>query len=494
MIPSDKTNEKLNPAAIALAKAGREKRMVALSSVVAAVFLTGLKLGVGLMTGSLGILSEAAHSGLDLVAASVTLVAVRVSDRPADREHTYGHGKVENLSALIETLLLLATCVWIIYEAIQRLFFKHVEVEVSIWAFVVMGVSIIVDVSRSGALMKAARKYQSQALEADALHFSTDIWSSSVVIVGLFLVLVSDYIHLPWLAKADAAAAMGVAGIVVFISVQLGKRTVSGLLDEVPGEIRDRIIQAVGQVPGVLQVERVRLRRSGADAFADLTLQVGRDAALEQAHEIASTAETAVRGVLPRADVVVHVEPVRAEAEDLTTSVRLLAARHGMGAHSIRIYDVPEGASGRRGGVGAELHLELSDDLSVDEAHRRATVFEDDLRRARPEVRQVLTHIEPVGSRASTAAQRASAADSARVREAIQDWQAENGASCRPHQISVQRVGGELAVSLHCEVSGDVPMADAHLISEQGEQSLRSRLPDLGRIVIHVEPERKDDE
>src|SRR5512136_1214106 len=225
-----------------------EKRSVAASSVLAAILLTGMKLTVGLTTGSLGILSEAAHSGLDLVAAAVTLFAVRVSGRPADREHTYGHGKVENLSALFETVLLLVTCVWIIYEAIQRLFFKEVVVEASIWAFIIMGVSIVIDFSRSRALARVAKKYDSQALEADALHFSTDIWSSSVVIGGLLLVRSAEWFNVPLLAKADAIAAMGVAVIVVYVSVQLGRRTVVGLLDGVPSGVRDEIIHRLGEV------------------------------------------------------------------------------------------------------------------------------------------------------------------------------------------------------------------------------------------------------
>ncbi|NLE75541.1 MAG: cation transporter, partial [Chloroflexi bacterium] len=165
--------------------ATREKRDAALTSVIAAVGLTTFKIVVGVMTGSLGILSEAAHSGLDLVAALVTFFAVKVSGRPPDRQHTYGHGKVENFSALFETLLLLATCGWIIYEAVQRLFFKSVEVQPSIWAFAVMAVSIAIDAGRSRVLYRAARKHNSQALEADALHFRTDIYSSSVVIAGL---------------------------------------------------------------------------------------------------------------------------------------------------------------------------------------------------------------------------------------------------------------------------------------------------------------------
>ena len=292
------------------AKADREKRFVALTSVIAAVFLTGMKLVVGLMTGSLGILSEAAHSGLDLVAAAVTLFAVRISGRPADREHTYGHGKVENLSALFETVLLLVTCVWIIHEAIQRLLYRDVRVEASIWAFVIMVMSIVIDASRSTALARAARKYDSQALEADALHFSTDIWSSSVVIGGLLLVRLADWLKVEWLVKADSVAALGVACIVVYVSVQLGRRTIEALLDQVPSGLRDEVTRAA-HVPGVLAVRHVRVRRGGTEAFADVTLAVGHDTSLEEAHDIASAAENAVRAVLPEAEVMVHVEPVK---------------------------------------------------------------------------------------------------------------------------------------------------------------------------------------
>ncbi|MRR31299.1 cation transporter, partial [bacterium] len=226
------------------ATATKEKNNAALSSVIAAVGLTTFKIIVGVLTGSLGILAEAAHSGLDLVAAMVTLFAVRVSGRVADEEHTYGHGKVENLSALFETLLLLATSVWIIYEAIQRLFFKSVQVEISIWAFLVMGTSIVIDFTRSRILYAAAKKHNSQALEADALHFSTDIWSSSVVIVVLILVKISELSpKLSFLHKADAVAAMGVALIVIYVSFQLGMRTVQALLDSAPKGSEERIKQ-----------------------------------------------------------------------------------------------------------------------------------------------------------------------------------------------------------------------------------------------------------
>ena len=201
--------------------AEKEKQWAALTSVVAAIFLTTMKIVVGVLTGSLGIFAEAAHSGLDLVAALITFLAVRVSDRPPDAEHPYGHGKVENFSALVETLLLFITCAWIIYEAVQRLFFHVVEIDANIWAFLTMGISIFVDVNRSRMLYKAARKHRSQALEADALHFSTDVWSSSVVIGGLALVWLGQNVfpgYAVLLTKADAVAALVVALIVIFVS------------------------------------------------------------------------------------------------------------------------------------------------------------------------------------------------------------------------------------------------------------------------------------
>src|SRR5216684_671681 len=211
-----------------------EKRGVALNSVLAAVAITALKVLVGVSTRSLGILSEAAHSALDLVAAIITLFSVRVSDKPADADHQYGHGKVENFSAFIETGLLLLTCIWIISEAVKRLFFHSVEIEPSAAAFVVMLLSILVDAWRSRALGRIATKYDSQALEADALHFSTDIWSSSVVILGLALVQLGRSYHVTWLSKADPIAALFVAGVVVSVSWRLARRTVDALLDAAP--------------------------------------------------------------------------------------------------------------------------------------------------------------------------------------------------------------------------------------------------------------------
>ncbi len=290
--------------------AEKEKTSAALSSVFAAVVLTIFKIIVGLATNSIGILAEAAHSGLDLVAALVTFIAVRISDRPADPEHHYGHGKVENFSALVETLLLLATCVWIIYESLQRLFFKPAEIDPSFWAFLVMVVSIVVDYSRSRILYKAAKKHNSQALEADALHFSTDIWSSAVVIIGLIAVRIS-HVNPSWefLKKADAVAALVVAGIVVYVSIELGIRTVQGLLDHAPQHLAEHIETSIEAIPGISDCHHVRVRTSGPGLFVDLHIYVDPNQSLKDAHLLAKKAAEVVRHLAPKADVIVHAEP-----------------------------------------------------------------------------------------------------------------------------------------------------------------------------------------
>ncbi|MBF0569760.1 MAG: cation transporter [Candidatus Omnitrophica bacterium] len=293
-----------------MAEADREKSKAAGSSVFAACGLVGLKLVVGFTTGSLGILAEALHSGLDLVAAVITWFAVRVSSKPADRVHPYGHGKYENLSALFETLLLLVTCFWIIYAAMERLLTHKVEIEVNVWSYAVMIISIIVDVSRSRMLYRVAHKHNSQALEADALHFSTDIWSSAVVILGLLCVGLGDLFKGPdFLHYADAIAAIVVGLIVIQVSWKLGARTINVLLDAAPAGLEKKVIAATEGVPGVLNCHFVRIRASGAHVFIDLHVLMDGNKTLNEAHRLTEDIERAVEAVSPGADVVIHPEP-----------------------------------------------------------------------------------------------------------------------------------------------------------------------------------------
>lgn len=294
-------------------EAQQEKRSAAANSILAALGLTGMKLVVGIATNSLGILAEAAHSFLDLAAAAVTYVAVRVSDKPADADHLFGHGKVENLSALFETVLLLITSAWILHEGYTRLFVRSVEVDPTIWAFLVMGISIGVDYSRSRMLYRTARKHNSQALEADALHFSTDIWSSTVVILGLGGVwMARANPELEWLSRADAVAAMVVALIVVFVSGELGWRTIRALLDTAPAGMAEDVTRAVEEVEGVLDCHRVRIRPSGPQYFVDFHVTMDGSRTLDATHALVEVVEERVRALVPGSDVTVHVDPVSA--------------------------------------------------------------------------------------------------------------------------------------------------------------------------------------
>ncbi|MBP1673052.1 MAG: cation diffusion facilitator family transporter [Bacteroidetes bacterium] len=280
----------------------KEKKKVAFISVIAAVFLTGFKLIIGLLTGSLGILSEALHSGLDLVAAVITYFSVKISDKPADEEHNYGHGKVENLSALIETFLLLITCVWIIYEAVDRIVNKNTQIEVTIWSYIVVISSIIIDINRSRMLSKAAKKHNSQALEADALHFSTDIWSSAVVLLGL--IGANFGFHL-----ADSVAAISVALIVLFVSYRLGRRAIDVLLDSAPKESKNIVNQVLEKYPDVKKFHQVKIRTSGADTFIKFNIHVDPLISLKETHELCDQIEEDIKAQIPRSEIFIHAEP-----------------------------------------------------------------------------------------------------------------------------------------------------------------------------------------
>jgi len=465
--------------------ADREKRLVALSSVIAALFLTGAKVAVGLLTNSLGILSEAAHSGLDLGAAVLTVAAVRVSGRPPDREHLYGHGKVENLSALLQTLLLLITCGWIVREAVQRLMFENTPVEVSIWSFAVIAVSIVVDISRSRALARVAHKHQSQALEADALHFRTDVWSSLVVLLGLVGVLLARWLpahtgwRADWLEHADAVAALGVSAIVIGISLSLGRRAIDALLDAAPRGMVAEVERSVRAVPGVVGVSNVRVRGSGPGTFVDLAIAVARNVSIEAAHDVADAAEQALVERFPGVDVVVHVDPVATDRGGLVDVIHSVAARQRLTVHGVRVHD----AGGR---ICAAMHVEVPEEMTLAVAHERVTAFEETLRRELPALEDIVTHIEPRGDRAAhRAAERLLATD---VHDAVAELPRLVPGVENCHQVSVHRSGEDLSVSFHCFMDPDLPIAAAHDLTEQIERALRARIPGLSQVVVHVEP------
>jgi cation diffusion facilitator family transporter len=456
-----------------------EKKAVALNSIYAAVGITLLKVVVGITTGSLGILSEAAHSGLDLVAAAITYFSVRVSDKPADADHQYGHAKFENFSAFIETGLLLLTCIWIVYEACRRLFFHAVEIEPSVWAFAVMAASIIVDYWRSRRLHKIAQKYDSQALYADALHFSTDIWSSTVVILGLALVRAGREYSQPLLKKADPIAALVVACIVVYVSWRLARQTIDALLDAAPAGVRNRIVQEVHRVDGVLEVARVRIRKAGSRYFADVSVAMSRNVTFQKSEQVSNEVAARIRAVLPDADVVVNTVSRASRQESLFDRIRAVATRNNLNVHDISVQDLA-------GRLHVEQHVELDERLSLKEAHDRVTRLEGEMKHDIGEIASILTHIE---SEPATIETSDGLVRSPGFEQRLQSVTTGFPEVVDVHDLMFKRVGGRLYLSLHCTMLDHLPLARVHNIQTALEGRFRQEVPELFRVLIHPEPQ-----
>ena len=456
-----------------------EKRAVAQTSVWAAVAITALKIVVGISTGSLGILSEALHSGLDLVAALITLFSVRVSDKPADADHQYGHAKFENFSAFLETGLLLLTCAWIIWEAFKRLFFHSVEIEPSLWAFLVMFFSIGVDYWRSRKLQHIADKYDSQALHADALHFRTDIWSSSVVILGLLLVAFGEKYNVGWLRAADPLAALAVAGVVISVSWRLARQTMDALLDAAPTGIRNQVITAVQHMPDVIEVDRVRIRRAGNKYFADLTVGFGRNLTFQRSEQLAAEVVATVTRILPDADVVVHSTAIPLRGENMFDRIRAVASSNNLGVHDISIQDLD-------GRLHVEQHLELNERLSLKEAHDFVTVLEFEIREKIPEISTILTHIESEPATIETAHH---LVEEPALEEKLRAVAVEFPQVIDLHDFEFKRVGGKLYLSLHCTMSDALQLSQVHDVMTAVETRFKQVDPELFRVLIHPEPQ-----
>ncbi|HUA00931.1 MAG TPA: cation-efflux pump [Candidatus Aquilonibacter sp.] len=460
------------------ARATHEKRMAALGSVGSAVVLVTLKVALAVFSGSLGILSEALHSILDLVAAVITYLSVRVADKPADEQHLYGHGKVESFSAFVETGLLLLTALYIIWEAFQRLLFRTATIRLSPGVILIFLLTMGIDFVRSRALTRVAKKYPSEALEADALHFSTDVWSTFVVVLGITGAWLGERFGLPWLGMLDAVAALGVAGVIIWIGSRLGRRTVEALLDVAPRGLQDRITRAVDGTSGVLHTERVRVRRAGQRYFVDVTISVPRTASLEQAHAASEAVEHSIERVVP-ADVVVHVEPRAPTNEHLFDTIRAIAQRRGLAVHELSAHQLD-------GRLFVELHLEVNEDASLREAHLRATELEDEIRAATDPHALVNIHIEPLGARIPGAAEMKEL--SLAVQHFLNALPSEYPELADCHEVHVRSVEHKILVSCHCAMDGDLPVTLVHDITAALESRVKDHFPQIFRVTVHPEP------
>ncbi len=457
-----------------------EKRKAALHSMVAATTMTLLKLVAGLLSGSLGVLSDAAHSGLDLAGAALTFFSVRVSDKPADENHTYGHGKIENISSFGEVGLMAASCAWIIWEAMQRILHHAVELHHSIWPVLVLVSSIVVDFWRSRELRIVAVRTGSPALATDAFHFASDIWSTVAVLAGLGASWIGAHFGIEWLQYADPFAAVIVSIMILRITAHLAYETIGVLMDQIPAETRRQIIREVEQVQGVLAVERARVRRSGASHFADLTLAMPRHYTFEHTGELVCAATAAVHRALPHADVVIHTVPRQARAESIFDRVRAVAARNNVAVHDLSVQS-------HHGRLRVEQHVELDETLPLLEAHAFVTALEAEILRHTPEIDSILTHIE---SEPATIEQPEDLVEEDRkIEKALRDSSSHFPEILDVHEISVGRIADHISLSCHCTLPDDLPMHRVHEIITALEDRFKLECPEVHRVTIHPEPE-----
>jgi cation diffusion facilitator family transporter len=401
------------------ASAQNEKVKVATISIAASISLAMLKLVIGFSTNSLGILSESFHSGLDTIAALMTLYAIRMSIRPPDLSYPYGYAKIESIASLTAIILLFAIAGWIFYEGIERIFFKIIQPEITVYSFAIMFVSIAIDFGRSRSLYRVARKYGSQALEADALHFKTDMLSSAIVIAGLILVFL---LKIP---NADAFAAIIVAAMIIYTSLGLGRRTLNVLLDKAPKGAQQQILETVSGLEGVDRAHNVRIRNVGSETFVDMHIEVPRTYTHDKAHRVATAVEEKVKESFPNSDVLVHVDATESSGETITDRIRLIAAETvGIrNVHSIYLSGIPsseeEAAEGESGDEKEKrmtasskknlsdlqkeskpsllhLYLDVQMDVSLDlnTAHKVIDNFEKRLKDEIPLIGKATTHIE----------------------------------------------------------------------------------------------------
>ena len=462
-----------------LASFSAEKRRVALHSMLAAAAMTVLKLAAGLLSGSLGVLSDAAHSALDLAGAGLTFFSVRVSDKPADEDHTYGHGKIENISAFVEAGLMAVSCAWIIWEAMARIAHHSVELRHSLWPVLVLVTSVAVDFWRSRQLREVAERTGSPALATDAFHFASDIWSTLAVLAGLGASFVGQQLKISWLQYADPFAAVVVSLMILRITLHLTRETVAVLMDQIPAETRREIVREVEQVEGVLAVEQARVRRSGAAYFADLTLAMPRRYTFEHTGELVRAATDAVHRALPDADVVIHTVPRKGRAESIFDRVRAVAARNNVSVHELSVQS-------HQGRLRVEQHVELDEKMSLLDAHNFVSSMEAEILRDAPEIDSVLTHIE--SEPATIELPEEMVVEDRRIEMALRAAAANYKDIVDVHEITVRRAGEHVDLSCHCTLPDTLSMQRVHELITALEDRFKLECPEVQRVTIHPEP------
>ena len=450
-----------------------EKQRVVLFSVIASLGLTITKFAAGLITGSLGILSEAIHSLIDLGATMVTWFAVRWSDQPPDEEHHYGHAKAESVAALVETGLLFLTTGWIVFEAVKRLIVEQQHIVVTWWAVAIIGGSILVDFSRARVLRKVALKTSSEALEADALHFSSDMWSSFVVLLGLVAV---------WQGYplADAGAALVVSFFVALAGWRLGKRTLATLLDTAPVGATAELRSLVEHTSGVLLLKSLRLRPAGPTLFASVVVEVRRTMPVDDIAKLKDTLTEKIIEKFPSADVTVAANPVALDDETVFQRVMLIASRRNLAIHHLTVQDI-------KGRLAVSFDLEVDGLMALLEAHEYATQLEDAIRSELGPGVEVESHIEPQPERLLSGDD-APATTAKAITDLLLALAKKHSRLSGIHNIRIRENDQGLFIHYHCRFAPDETIDDVHGVVDQIENGLQAKFPAIRRVIAHAEP------
>jgi cation diffusion facilitator family transporter len=449
------------------------KQRAALASVFASAALSLAKLAAGLLSGSLALISEGAHNVLDTGSSALTFFAVREADKPADEEHPFGHAKIEAVAALVQTGFLAVLSVAVAFEAVRRMGGEAPKVDANALALGVVLVSVAVDFVRWRALSKVARETKSDALAADALHYSSDLVSSLLVLIGLAATRFG-FVH------ADALAAIGVAVFIAIASFRLGRHTIDALVDTAPKGLADRLRRAIEAVPGVASIDTIRLRPSGAQIIGEVGIFVSRTLPLERVAAIKGDVARRIDAEWPQTALTLTANPVALDDESLLERVQLIATRLRFAVHHITIQEV----DGRK---CVSLDMEVDGRLSLVEAHELATRLETAIEdEVGPDI-EVETHIEPMETR-EIHGRDADSALIVRITQTLSDNAALRGQLRNIHDVRVRHTPGGYFVNFHCSCDAKLSVDAAHDEVDALERSLRAAFPDIIRIVGHAEP------
>lgn len=451
------------------------KESAALASIGASAAITIGKLVAGLMSGSLALMSEAGHAAVDTGATILTWLAVRAAHKPADDEHHYGHGKYESLAALVETGLLFALTAFVVIEATHRLLSKDASVEAKPIAFIVLFASIAIDAVRWISLSRIAKETRSDALAADALHFSSDLVASILVLIGLTVA----YFGYP---QADAWAAFGVAAFVAIAGYRLGRRTVDALIDTAPEGVADRLRTAVEAVPGVVRVDYLRLRPAGPVLLGEIGIGVARTLPQERVARITEAATEAIKNEAPEAELTLTTAPLALDDETALERVLLVAARQKRAIHHVTVQEI----EGRR---SISLDLELDGRMQHGSAHDAATRLEAAVREELGDDVEVETHIEPLETR-ELEGHDVSTDLSATIATDLAKHAAGGGLIADVHNVRVRRTDAGLVVNYHCRVDPTLSVTRVHEAVDDIDRLLKGGRGDICRVVGHAEPIR----